>query len=65
MKHKVSWKGAKAGDLLFFYGGRTHMGIYVGHGYMIHAPHSGSHVKKVKLTHYYKSQFHGGVRPGY
>jgi cell wall-associated NlpC family hydrolase len=65
VKHKVSWKGAKAGDLLFFYSGRTHVGIYVGHGYMIHAPHSGSHVKKVKLTHYYKSQFNGGVRPGY
>ncbi|MBO2460300.1 C40 family peptidase [Actinomadura sp. LCR2-06] len=65
VKHKVSWKGAKAGDLLFFYSGRTHVGIYVGHGYMIHAPHSGSHVKKIKLTHYYKSQFNGGVRPGY
>ncbi|MER6812360.1 C40 family peptidase [Spirillospora sp. NPDC000708] len=65
VKHKVSWKGAKAGDLLFFYSGRTHVGIYVGHGYMVHAPHSGSHVKKIKLTHYYKSQFNGGVRPGY
>ncbi|MEV5570909.1 C40 family peptidase [Spirillospora sp. NPDC052269] len=63
--YKVSWKGAVAGDLLFFYGGRTHMGIYVGHGYMIHAPGSGRHVKKVKLNSYYKRVFNGAVRPGY
>ncbi|MES9602930.1 C40 family peptidase [Actinomadura sp. NPDC048032] len=61
---KVSWKGAVKGDLLFFYGGRSHMGIYVGHGYMIHAPSSGKRVKKIKLNGYYKRNFHGAVRPG-
>ncbi|MBW8485206.1 C40 family peptidase [Actinomadura sp. PM05-2] len=65
IKYKVSWKGAEAGDLLFFYKGRTHVGIYVGKGYMIHAPGSGRRVKKVKLNSYYKRQFSGGVRPGY
>ncbi|MFA1551898.1 C40 family peptidase [Actinomadura chokoriensis] len=64
VKKKVSWKGAVKGDLLFFYGGRTHMGIYAGHGYMIHAPSSGKRVKKIKLTKYYKRNFSGGVRPG-
>ncbi|MCP9950869.1 C40 family peptidase [Actinomadura madurae] len=64
VKKKVSWKGAVKGDLLFFYGGRTHMGIYAGHGYMIHAPSSGQRVKKIKLTKYYKRNFSGGVRPG-
>ena len=64
VKKKVSWKGAVKGDLLFFYGGRTHMGVYAGHGYMIHAPSSGKHVKKIKLTKYYKRNFTGGVRPG-
>jgi len=61
---KVSWKGAVKGDLLFFYGGRTHMGVYAGHGYMIHAPSSGKRVKKIKLNGYYKRNFHGAVRPG-
>ncbi|MBT2208120.1 glycoside hydrolase [Actinomadura sp. NEAU-AAG5] len=65
VKYKVSWKGAVKGDLLFFYGGRSHMGIYVGKGYMIHAPSSGKRVKKVKLNGYYKRNFHGAVRPGY
>ncbi|TYK43663.1 C40 family peptidase [Actinomadura decatromicini] len=64
VKKKVSWKGAVKGDLLFFYGGRTHVGIYAGHGYMIHAPSSGKRVKKIKLTSYYKRNFNGGVRPG-
>ncbi|WP_233526199.1 C40 family peptidase [Actinomadura spongiicola] len=64
VKKKVSWKGAVKGDLLFFYGGRTHMGIYVGKGYMIHAPGRGKRVKKVKLNAYYKRNFKGGVRPG-
>ena len=65
VKYKVSWKGAVKGDLLFFYGGRSHMGIYVGKGYMIHAPSSGQRVKRIKLNSYYKHNFHGAVRPGY
>lgn len=64
VKKKVSWKGAVKGDLLFFYNGRTHMGVYAGHGYMIHAPSSGKRVKKIKLTKYYKRNFNGAVRPG-
>ncbi|MQY04519.1 C40 family peptidase [Actinomadura macrotermitis] len=65
VKYKVSWKGAVAGDLLFFYGGKSHVGIYVGNGYMIHASRSGRPVKKVKLGSYYKRNFSGAVRPGY
>ncbi|MER7547956.1 C40 family peptidase [Actinomadura sp.] len=64
VKKKVSWKGAVKGDLLFFYSGRTHVGVYAGHGYMIHAPGSGKRVKKIKLTKYYKRHFNGAVRPG-
>ncbi|WP_433332602.1 C40 family peptidase [Spirillospora sp. CA-294931] len=65
VRYKVSWKGAVAGDLLFFYSGKSHMGIYVGKGYMIHAPSSGKRVKRVKLNRYYKRNFSGAVRPGY
>jgi cell wall-associated NlpC family hydrolase len=38
----------KAGDLLFF-SGLGHVGIYIGHGRMVHAPHSGTRVQVVRL----------------
>jgi cell wall-associated NlpC family hydrolase len=38
----------KAGDLLFF-SGLGHVGIYIGRGRMVHAPHSGSRVEIVRL----------------
>ena len=38
----------RAGDLLFFYG-LGHVGIYIGRGRMVHAPHSGSSVQVVSL----------------
>ena len=51
----------KAGDLLFF-SGLGHVGIYIGRGRMVHAPHSGSRVQVVRLG---KSSYGGrlvGVR---
>jgi cell wall-associated NlpC family hydrolase len=39
----------KAGDLLFF-SGLGHVGIYIGRGRMVHAPHSGTRVQVVKLA---------------
>jgi cell wall-associated NlpC family hydrolase len=41
------------GDLLFFYG-LGHMGMYIGHGRMVHAPRAGRFVEIVKLggSHY-------------
>jgi cell wall-associated NlpC family hydrolase len=43
----------RPGDLLFF-SGYGHVGIYVGHGRMVHAPHSGTRVQVVRLgrSHY-------------
>jgi cell wall-associated NlpC family hydrolase len=38
----------KRGDLLFF-SGLGHVGIYVGRGRMVHAPHSGSRVQVINL----------------
>jgi cell wall-associated NlpC family hydrolase len=38
----------KAGDLLFF-SGLGHVGIYIGRGRMVHAPHSGSRVEIIRL----------------
>ncbi len=38
----------KPGDLLFF-SGLGHVGIYIGRGRMVHAPHSGSRVEVIRL----------------
>jgi cell wall-associated NlpC family hydrolase len=38
----------RRGDLLFFYG-FGHVGVYVGRGRMVHAPHTGSRVEVVRL----------------
>ena len=38
-----SLKDAQPGDLLVF--GSHHIGIYVGNGKMLHAPHTGDHVR--------------------
>jgi cell wall-associated NlpC family hydrolase len=45
---RVTPSRMKAGDLLFF-SGLGHVGIYIGRGRMVHAPHSGSRVQVVSL----------------
>jgi cell wall-associated NlpC family hydrolase len=44
----VTRSGLKVGDLLFF-SGLGHVGLYVGRGRMVHAPHSGRQVEIVRL----------------
>jgi cell wall-associated NlpC family hydrolase len=39
----------RPGDLLFF-SGLGHVGIYIGRGRMVHAPHSGTSVQVVNLS---------------
>jgi cell wall-associated NlpC family hydrolase len=34
---------------LLFFSGRGHVGIYIGRGRMVHAPHSGTRVQVVRL----------------
>jgi cell wall-associated NlpC family hydrolase len=38
----------RPGDLLFFYG-FGHVGVYIGRGRMVHAPHAGERVEVVRL----------------
>jgi cell wall-associated NlpC family hydrolase len=45
---RVARSRMKAGDLLFF-SGLGHVGIYIGRGRMVHAPHSGTRVQIVRL----------------
>jgi NlpC/P60 family len=42
---EVPWSQAQPGDILFFYPGITHDGIYIGDGLMVHAPHPGASVR--------------------
>jgi cell wall-associated NlpC family hydrolase len=47
----VSYDQLEPGDLVFFYGG-SHVGIYVGGGQFIHAPHTGTVVQINTLAGY-------------
>ena len=51
----------KPGDLVFF-DGAGHVGIYVGHGRFIHAPHTGTVVRISTMVGWYSSQFDGARR---
>ena len=57
----VSMSQLEPGDLVFFSGG-SHMGIYIGGGQFIHAPHTGDVVKISSLSGYYSSAWSGGRR---
>ncbi len=46
--HRVGRWALKPGDLVFF-SGLGHVGLYVGHGRFIHAPHSGTSVQISRL----------------
>ncbi|MFI1970420.1 hypothetical protein BLA24_27300 [Streptomyces cinnamoneus] len=48
------------GDLVFFYSGISHVGLYVGHGQMIHAPHPGAPVRVAPIS---EMPFAGASRP--
>ncbi|QKV94412.1 C40 family peptidase [Streptomyces sp. NA02950] len=48
------------GDLVFFYSGISHVGIYIGDGRMIHAPHPGAPVRVAPVD---QMPFAGASRP--
>jgi cell wall-associated NlpC family hydrolase len=51
----------KPGDLVFF-DGAGHVGIYVGHGRFIHAPHSGTVVRISTMSGWYGARYNGARR---
>ena len=51
----------RPGDLVFF-DGLGHVGIYVGNGRFIHAPHTGTRVRIETLAGWYGARFVGGRR---
>lgn len=56
---KVSKSALRPGDIVGFYGG-GHVGIYVGNGIVIHAPHTGDVVRKASLS---SMPYYFAVRP--
>ncbi len=50
------------GDILGF-AGNSHVGMYVGGGYLIDAPTPGEYVEKVPLSGWYLQELDGAVRP--
>jgi peptidoglycan DL-endopeptidase CwlO len=58
---RVSRRSLRPGDLVFF-DAVGHVGIYVGNGRFIHAPHTGTRVSVEKLGGWYSSRFSGARR---
>ena len=46
----VSLSSLQPGDLVFYYSPISHVGMYIGHGEIVHAPHTGSSVQIVPMT---------------
>ena len=57
----VSYDQLQPGDLVFF-DGLGHVGIYIGGGQFIHAPHTGTVVQIASLSGYYQSAYVGARR---
>lgn len=57
---RVSVDALAPGDLVFFYPTIHHVGIYIGDGKMIHAPHTGD---VVRVSSIFRASLVGAVRP--
>ncbi|MDJ0340574.1 NlpC/P60 family protein [Streptomyces sp. H10-C2] len=57
---RVSESQLQPGDLVFFYSGISHVGLYIGNGQMIHAPHPGAPVRIAPVN---EMPFAGASRP--
>jgi cell wall-associated NlpC family hydrolase len=58
---RVAKSSLRAGDLVFFYSGISHVGIYAGNGKIIHASKPGSPVQYIKMKY---MPYKGARRPG-
>lgn len=61
--HRVPRRWLRPGDLVFF-SGASHVGIYVGSGRFIDAPHSGAVVRITTMHGWYGASYYGARRLG-
>jgi cell wall-associated NlpC family hydrolase len=61
---RVSRSDLKAGDLLFFYSGASHVAMYVGGNQMIMALKTGTNVQLATISSYWWGVYVGAGRPG-
>jgi peptidoglycan DL-endopeptidase CwlO len=57
----VARSDLQSGDLVFFYSGISHVGLYAGNGQVIHAPRPGKSVEYIKMSY---MPYAGARRPG-
>ena len=57
----VAKSDLQLGDLVFFYGDISHVGLYAGNGQVIHAPRPGKSVEYIKMSY---MPYTGAGRPG-
>jgi cell wall-associated NlpC family hydrolase len=60
---RVSRRALRPGDLLFF-SGLGHVGVYLGHGAVVHAPRPGARVRFERLSGWLGASFYGARRFG-
>jgi cell wall-associated NlpC family hydrolase len=58
---RVGRGSLKAGDVVFF-SGLGHVGVYIGGGRLIHAPHAGTRVQVARLSGWFTFSFVGARR---
>ncbi|GAC1441088.1 MAG: C40 family peptidase [Mycobacteriales bacterium] len=58
----VAESDLQPGDLIFFHSDLHHMGMYIGGGQLIHAPHSGDVVRIASLSGWFQDNYAGAVR---
>ena len=58
---RIARRALRPGDLVFF-DGLGHVGMYIGNGRFIHAPHSGTRVRIETLAGWYGARFVGARR---
>jgi cell wall-associated NlpC family hydrolase len=46
----VSFSQLMPGDLIFYYSPISHVGMYIGNGQVVHAPHPGTSVQVVSMN---------------
>jgi cell wall-associated NlpC family hydrolase len=55
----VSPANVRSGDLVFFGSPPGHVGIYIGNGWMVHAPHDGDYVREAQVASFGETPSYG------